>query len=185
MNLWSVLLWECQQDGSQPVEHLLARSLLGSIARRWALNETLNGLLPIQRAFSGRVPTTEQERFPYCSVIEGGSTPAGRGDKARYYRTSVSFHIWVDDAKLFDGEEIDNALVAAFADQCWEFRYGSVLDCIDHGTSSKNQINEPNLRAWEIVHVFTFVTEQKRTDPHTCCYDAGSAGPSESSSSSS
>ena len=138
--------------------------LLQAIGEIWDNDGNLTDLVPFDRMYTGLVPSTELKRFPYVSVLQGGTRHWFRTDKAQYSRVPVTFHIWVDDSDLATAEAIENQIWKSYANQTWDFLYGTIMDVIDEGPGTKHQINEPNYRAWEVVKLLTFCLMQERVD---------------------
>jgi hypothetical protein len=134
-----------------------------SIALRWEESTALNRALPVDRFFSGRVPTTEEYKFPYCSLIVTRGSRGPRTDKGQYPRLTVSFHVWVDDSREAEGLDIANKIGEVFADQLWTLdEEWAVLDVLDEGRAIPHQTNVSTFKTWEIIKLFTFVLARRR-----------------------
>jgi hypothetical protein len=93
-----------------------------------------------------------------------------RSDRAEIVRRWLSVHIWVDPAKLEEGEIIAEMVRRVYANQGWCFDFGSrVTDVLDGGPPHAHQINEPTFAAWELVKLLTLCIQQPRVD--TSCYE--------------
>ena len=164
-------------------------SLLRSIAGVWENNQTLCALLPFDRVFTGRVPGTELYRFPYVSIMAGQGSQYHRSDKNHLSFGPLSFHIWVDDARLEYAETVADAIMQVYADRCWPISDDArVIDVLDEGEPMAHQTDLPNVKAWEVVKLFTVCVERDRVDHSEedgCCTSSYSDDQEESSSSSS
>lgn len=158
-------------------------SLLRSIHRMWEANATLCGLVPYERVYTGRIPQTEQYRFPYVSIMATQGSMLHRTDKSRYTRGPLSFHIWVDDARLEYAESVAEEITNAFADKCWDISLtDKVIDVLDDGEACAHQTDMPNVKAWEVIKLFHVVIERQRVDASQCCLDTSFTDTESSSS---
>jgi len=160
-------------------------SLLKSVAEIWEESTTLCALIPFNRVFTGRVPQTELYRFPYVSVIATQGRSTYRTDKTRGSHGPLSFHIWVDDARLETAETVADAITSAYADRCWNLSASArVIDVLDEGEPVAHQTDLPSVKAWEVVKLFTVCIERNRTDHgDDCCASVGASSSQGSSSS--
>lgn len=149
----------------------MSDSLARSLGRRWEADATLCALIPYNRVFTGRVPQTELFDFPYVSILVSQGYSSYRSDKTRGSRGPVSFHIWVDDARLEqDGFAVAEAIRNAFADKCWAISDdASVIDVLDGGEPDAKQVPIPGIKAWEVIQMFIFCVERARVDADECC----------------
>ena len=138
--------------------------LLKSIGDIWEDSEDLCDLIPFDRVFVGLVPTTEEYKMPYVSLITSGARRRYRTDKTDGSTLTVSFHIWVDDADLDRGESTAKQVRETYANHDWTFTGGTVIDVLDEGPFTTHQVNQPNYRAWEVMKVLTFCVEMPRVD---------------------
>ena len=158
-----------------------------TIKNRWRNTEALVALVPAERVFMGRVPGTTLYPFPYVSYKLGTSRMTQRTSTSRWYHQTLTFRVWVDDAKADMGDDIANAITDCFCDQCWPIdAMEQVKDVRDGGRAVKEQTTIANVKAWQIVKLMTVATERKRVDTGTCCpSSSGSQSPSTSYPSSS
>jgi hypothetical protein len=122
--------------------------------------------------FVGRIPQTEQYKFPYVSLLATTGVQTHRTDKTRYSIGPLSFHVWVDDSQLEFGEEVAQAITDAYADRCWIIdERAKVIDVLDEGEAEAHQTDLPNVKAWEVVKLFTVCIERLRVDRslESCC----------------
>lgn len=148
-------------------------SLLSSIADIWENDTDLCALIPFNRVFTGRVPQTELQRFPYVSIIATSGRQFRRSDKARHTFSPVFFHIWVDEDRLEYGERVAETISNVYADRCWFLTASSkVNDVLDEGDPSVKQPPMPTIKAFEVVKLLTFLVERDRTThSDECCSD--------------
>jgi hypothetical protein len=143
--------------------------LLKSIAEIWAQDTALSALMPVARVFTGRVPQTDQYKFPYVSILKTTATPVQRSDKAQRSFVTVSFHIWLDDSNLGIGEEIAIAIENCFPERSWSYgdsRY--VIDVLDEGPAIETQVDLATYKAWEVIKLVTLVIERPRVQHEQC-----------------
>jgi len=173
--LWSTLLW--QKARYAPVVATSA-NLTDSLARIWEQSATLSGLVPFEKVYTGRVPPTNYQNFPWVSIIVAAASKTLRSSRCSYSRLPVSFHIWVDDAHLAEGQQIDAAISAVYSDSCWRYTpLWKVIDVLDQGPGRQRQVNWASYQAWEIIHIMTLHLQRTRTDdPTLCCAGAGMTG---------
>ena len=151
-------------------------SLSHSIVERWEYSTALCKLIPWQRVFAGRIPQTELYKFPYVSVLCVAGGPRAITDKSIYTTGPVSFHIWVDDARLEFGYDVAEAIRAVFANQCWSLGDGSkVITCLDEGEPDAHQTDLPAVHAWEVVKLVTVCLERPRAASTGGCCDESSS----------
>jgi hypothetical protein len=148
-------------------------SLISSIADIWENDAELTALIPFDRVFTGRVPQTELQRFPYVSILSPGGRQFRRSDKARHTFAPVFFHIWLDEDKLETGERVADKISDVYADRCWFLTpVAKVNDVLDEGEPSLRQPLMPTIKAWEVVKMLTFLIERARTaHDDECCSD--------------
>jgi hypothetical protein len=156
--------------------------MLRSFARRWEQSAQACQLVPFDRFITGRIPTIEQYPFPYIAVIPGGAFRHYRTDRAEGSRRVFTVHIWVDVAKLEEGEDIAEFVRQLYANEAWLYDYGQVIDVLDSGPATARQVNESSYQCWELIKTFTLCLQQPRLD--VSCEEGcgGSAVPSVSSS---
>jgi hypothetical protein len=151
-------------------------SVLRSVSEIWRDTPALCALVPFDRVYMGRVPGTELYCFPYVSLLAPPGSHTWRTDKTRVSQGPLSFHVWVDDAKLEYGLLVAEAITDAYADRCWPIGEASrVLDCLDEGEPMAVQPDHPTVKAWEVVKLFAVVVERDRVDRSgDCCVGDGS-----------
>ena len=159
-------------------------SLLRSIAERWRDNAVLidpTTGVPFARVFTGRVPQTELYKFPYVSILVSQGYSRKRTDKTRYSHSPVTFHLWVDEDHLEFAETLAAKIADAYADTCWKLtETDKVIDFLDEGEPLVHQTNLPNVKAWEVVKLFTAVIERARVDRDAeCCVETPAADESD------
>jgi hypothetical protein len=157
-------------------------SLLKSVSDIWKNTPALYNKVPFDRVFVGRVPSTKLYRFPYVEILASQGRQTYRTDKTRAGHGPLSFHIWVDDAELEFAESVALAITNSYADRCWALSSGArVLDCLDEGEPMARQTDMPNVKAWEVVKLFTVLVERDRPDREDeCCNDLPSPPSDES-----
>ena len=147
-------------------------SLLRTIGQIWDSTPALCALVASNRVFTGRIPQSELYRFPYVSIIATAGVQTHRTDKTRYSSGPLSFHIWVDDARLETGETIAQTIVDTYADRCWALSdTAQVIDVRASGEPVSRQTDLPAVKAWEIVVLFTVQIKRDRVTQGECCMD--------------
>lgn len=147
-------------------------SLLAAIHQVWEESTALSALLPHERVFTGRIPSTKQIAMPYCAIVATSGWTSHRTDKTRYSKVPVSFHVWVTDNDLETGLTIAKAITDTYAETCFSIiNDDKVIDVLDEGEPMVSQINYPTLKAWEVVQMFTFCLERQRVTHDECCLD--------------
>ena len=121
--------------------------------------------------------------MPYVAILEGSGSRGVRTDKTQYPRVSASFHIWVPEARVAEGEAIEAAVTETYAESDWPYRFGRVIDVLDEGPGIKIQPQRTEFRYWEIIKIFTLCLERTRRRP--CVAPPWSSGGSGSSGGSS
>ena len=163
-------------------------SLLKTVKEIWRDDATLCALIPWSRVFTGRIPSTELYAMPFVSISATAGRGTRRSDKSRLSHGPLSFSIWVDDAQLEFGEKVADAITDAYADRCWPLSArAQVFDVLDEGEPSAHQTDLPNIKAWEVVKLFTVCIERQRVDrsAECCVQSSGSESTSGEGSSSS
>ena len=158
--------------------------LFRSFARRWERSASACLLVPFVRFITGRIPTITEYQFPFIAVIPGSSYQNHRSDRAELSRRVLSFHVWVDVARLEEGEQIAEMARSLYANEAWDYSFGRVIDVIDGGPANAKQINDPTYQCWELVKLFTLCIQQSRLDVTCqagCVPEASSGSRSESS----
>jgi hypothetical protein len=141
-----------------------------SIKNRWRTTQALVALVPAERVIMGRVPGTQVYPFPYVSYKLGTSRMTKRSRTTMYYQQTLTFRVWVDDAKADIGDNIANAITDYFCNQCWPIdAMEQVIDVRDIGRAVKEQTTIANVKAWQIVKMMQIATKRKRVDVGTCC----------------
>ena len=141
-----------------------------SIKNRWRTTPALVALVPAERVIMGRVPGTQVYPFPYVSYKLGTSRMTKRTRNSMYYQQTLTFRVWVDDAKVDVGDDIANAITDYFCNQCWPIdAMEQVIDMRDVGRAAKEQTTIANVKAWQIVKMMQIATVRKRVDTGTCC----------------
>jgi hypothetical protein len=161
-------------------------SLLRSIWQLWENSEELCALVPSERVFTGRGPSTTEYRFPWVSILVTGGASTHRSDKSRLGVSHAMFSIWIDDAKLENGLQIAQAITDAYADRCWPLsETAKVLDVLDQGEPGVHQTDLPNVKAWNVTKQLVFHVERLRVDrsEECCTFESFSSSSLQSSSS--
>lgn len=153
--------------------------LLKSIAETWKNSKLLCSQIPFNRFFVGRMPTTQEYRFPYCSALTSPGWHLERTDKTDRSAQLLTFSIWVDDAKLHVAEIIENLLYDTYANTCWQIsdRF-KCLDVIDQGEGQPKQPFLPTVKAWNVNKVFLLILERERVDTGCCAEEESEFGSS-------
>ena len=139
--------------------------LLMSFAQRWQNDAAACALVPFDRFVTGRIPNIESGYpFPYMALLIPGGTSHGRSDRGTWARRTVVIHIWVDMADLDNGEDIVETIRRVYCNQNWLYNYGSVIDVIDGGLATVNEVNEPTFSYKELVKTMTLCIQQNRLD---------------------
>lgn len=164
-------------------------SILRAISKVWENSPELCEAVPFARVFTGRIPAAAIYRFPYVSIISTGGHRIHRTNRSHYHSSVVSFHIWVDDAKLESGIQIAELLAKTLSSRCYSLGGGdTIIDILDEGEASINQVDIPTFKAWEVIQLFSVRTMRTRTDyvevasSEECCENPPNAD-SESSTS--
>jgi hypothetical protein len=140
-------------------------SLLKSVGAIWESTPALCALIPFSRVFTGRIPSTTQYKFPFVSILATQGSQNIRSDKTRYSHGPLSFHVWVDDAALEFGEVVAEEITKTYADRTWTLSStAKVIDCLDEGEPTAHQTDLPNIKAWEVVKLFTVCLMRDRVD---------------------
>jgi hypothetical protein len=87
---------------------------------------------------------------------------------------------------LEDGEDISENLRRVYCNQSWRYDYGTVIDVIDGGLATVNEVNEATFSYKELIKTMTLCVQQTRLD--TCegiCQPQGSSNCCHAGSSSS
>jgi hypothetical protein len=140
-------------------------SLQKTIATAWQADSALCALVPFARFYTGRIPQTKTTQFPYVSLLVAAGISLYRTDKTRGTQSTVSFHVWVDDAHLEDGMTIAEAIGTMFADRILELSdTARIIDVLDGGEPTAQQVETPNVKAWEVIKLFFVHVERTRID---------------------
>jgi hypothetical protein len=158
---WADLLWGLTPLDTERVGFLKAFAL------RWVVNQQAIAAIPFDRCVTGRLGTTQEYPFPYMSVIPASGRQQYRSDRSENLRRIISVHVWVDPAKLEEGEEIAELVRRVWANQAWKYNYGKVIDVLDGGLNT-HELTDPAFRAWELVRLLTVCYEQSRVDTPFC-----------------
>ena len=145
--------------------------LLASFANRWAVDAPACAQVPFERFVTGRIPSIDDilqpgggYPFPYMALLIPGGSSHGRSDRSTWCRRTAVIHIWVDMAALEDGEDIVETLRRIYCSQNWRYDYGSVIDVLDGGLATVNEVNEPTFSYKELVKTMTLCIQQPRLD---------------------
>jgi len=141
--------------------------MLLTFAQRWQASAEACLLVPFRDVFTGRVPHTEGYPFPYMSILPASGRLHARSDRAEFLRRTLTVHVWVDPAKLEEGETIQEMVRRIWANQAWSYDYGRVIDVLDGGLNA-HELNEPTFQAWELVRLLTLCYEHPRVDNPEC-----------------
>ena len=144
--------------------HSPAVGMLRSFARRWEQSAQACQLVPFERFVTGRIPTITEYPFPYIAIIPGSGFGRYRTDRAEGSRRVLSFHAWLDPARLEDGEAIMEQARQIYANEAWKYDFGTVIDVLDGGPANAKQINDATYQCWELVKLFTLCLQQPRFD---------------------
>jgi hypothetical protein len=147
-------------------------SLVRSIGQIWEETPALCALVPYNRVFTGRIPATTHYPFPYVSILATSGVQTRRTDKTRYSSGPLTFHVWVDDAKLETGELIAATIVETYADRCWALSdTADVIDVRVSGEPAARQTLMPDVKAWEIIVACTVHIKRDRVQWNQCGID--------------
>jgi hypothetical protein len=139
------------QSGKDLRENI-KRSLLLSIAEIWKNTESLTNLIPFERVFTGG----RLNIFPHVSMV---TIAPQFDDKTHQSISPLSFHIWVDDAQLALGKEVERAITDTYSGRSWQLGDAyKVIDMLDEGPGIEHPPNTIFTR-WEIVKMFTICLE--------------------------
>jgi len=138
------------------------KSLLGSLHDVWAACVPLNELVPQERVLTGRIPSIEQYPMPYVSLNMSAGSRTSRTSCSLLTSAPITFHIWVPEASVALGEQIEDAIITAYADKAWRFKYGHVYDVLDGGPAQKIEPITPEYRYWQIVKIIILKIERLR-----------------------
>ena len=156
--------------------------LLLTFAERWKNDGQAVALVPYDRFLTGRIPNIEDYPWPSISLIPGGGRRVYRSDKFEGSRRILALHIYTDPARLEeDGERAAEIARRLYASQAFNYDFGQVIDILDNGPPSAQQINAATFTYWEVTKIFSLCIEQPRLDLATC--PAGGSGSSGVSSS--
>ena len=138
------------------------KSLLGSLHDVWAACVLLNELVPQERMLTGRIPSIEKYPMPYVSLNMSAGSRTNRTSCSLFTSAPITFHIWVPEASVALGEQIEDAMITAYADKAWWFKYGHVYDVLDGGPAQKIEPMTPEYRYWQIVKIILLKIERPR-----------------------
>jgi len=68
--------------------------------------------------------------------------------------------------QLDQGEDIVENLRRVYCSRNWRYNYGTVIDVLDGGLATVNEVNEPTFSYKELVKTMTLCIQQPRLD--TC-----------------
>ena len=159
MYTWPSLLWE---GFLSRLPSTRDKSLLGSLHDVWASCRLLNDLVPEERMLTGRFPSVDQYPMPYASLNMSAGSRNSRTSCSLITSAPFTFHIWVPEASVALGEQIEDAIITAYADKEWWFKYGHVYDVLDGGPAQKIEPFTPEYRYWQIVKIIILKIERLR-----------------------
>jgi hypothetical protein len=137
-----------------------ASSLADAVHAIWAGNTALCAAVPADRFLTGRVPGSEEMPYVRLELREGGTIQ--RSNATLYQTQKLAFHVWSD--KFDEGDGIAPLIVAAFASMAFDWASGGVTDMRWDGPAAARQTNDPEIKAWETVVMFTVNIWQTRQD---------------------
>jgi hypothetical protein len=150
-------------------------SLLGSISKIWHDSTALCGKVPFDRVYVGRGPGTQKYPMPSVFILASMGVMTHRTDKTRYSHGPVTFHVWVDDADLENGEAIAQAITDEYAERSWRIDDNAkVYDVLDGGEATAIQTDMASVKAWEVVKLLMMCVERNRVDRSEECGDDAS-----------
>ena len=145
------------------------KSLLGSLHAIWAACIPLNDLVPHERILTGRFPSIEKYPIPYVSLNVSAGSRTNRTSCSLLTSAPFTFHVWVPEASVALGEQIEDAIITAYADKSWQFKYGHVYDVLDGGPAQKIEPFTPEYRYWQIIKIIILKIERRTISRSACC----------------
>jgi len=155
-------------------------SLEGKIHELWAADATLNGLLPVERVFTGRIP--RNAALPCARIDWPAGTASERTTDSLIRSEQVRISIWA--AGLTAGKPIQRALEEALANRDFPIDDDRALD-VRHTDSYALQSDDPQDTTWQFVSQFQVTVTRARTAEAASSSSSGSSSGSSGSSSSS
>lgn len=139
--------------------------MLKSFAARWQNNAEAIAIVPFDRFVTGRIPSVaDGYPFPYMALFVTGGSGHSRSDRSEWVRRTVTIHVWVDMAKLEEGEYICELLRQIYCNQSWKYDFGKIIDTIDHGPPQFLEVNMPAYSYKELIKTMTLCIQQDRVD---------------------
>lgn len=137
----------------------MAATVAGLLHELWAAHTTLEGLLPAERVFTGRVPI--RTPMPYASITQPAGMASGQSNLHRYGQETWRVQVWCE--RYAEGEAIQRAVEDCFLNYNGPLDTGGVL-CIGHDSSFSLQEEEPGRTVWQFVIQFSISIERPRAD---------------------